>query len=251
MRKNKKKMRATIIAAIAVVTITGLAITGKMTNWGPFSGLHSWQEDVDKIKSRYSIEKKGEIIFYGASNFALWEQMEEDMSDYKVQNHAFGGSTDADLIQYADQILYPYKPKVVFLQTGSNDYVNLSGADEDKIAECIKNKKKMFTEFHERLPDTHLVIMSGLLLPGRSEYLDMTLKINEELERYAETKDYLHFVNANDLTYNGEKLDESLFVKDKIHLNHNGQKKWYENYIQPKIEQLIEEQQLGRLRKNQ
>ena len=32
------------------------------------------------------------------------------------------------------------------------------------------------------MPETKLVIMSGLLLPGRSEYLEMTLEINRQLE---------------------------------------------------------------------
>ena len=43
-----------------------------------------------------------------------------------------GGSTDKLLVKYADKLLYPYNPKIVFFQTGSNDYVSLSGLMKKK-----------------------------------------------------------------------------------------------------------------------
>ena len=35
---------------------------------------------------------------------------------------------------------------------------------------------------------------------------------------------------------------EDLFVSDRIHLNHEGQLKWCEEYIRPMIEKLIEQE---------
>lgn len=236
---NRKKKIAIAVGILVAAGIGGLANTGRMIGWGPFGFLHSWQGDVDKIKERYSAERKGEILFYGASNFAMWEQMDEDMAEYKIQNHAFGGSKDTDLVEYADQILFPYEPKIVFFQTGSNDYVELEGTDEEKVAKCMEYKRKMFAAFHEKMPDARFVIMSGLLLPGRSEYLEMTQMINEELKTYAQTEEYISFVDASRLTYDGSSIDESLFRKDGIHLNHEGELLWYENYIRPEIERLI------------
>lgn len=208
-----------------------------------------WQPFIDEIVEKYSADRKGEIIFYGASNFARWETMEEDMNEYKVQNHAFGGSIDAELVGYADQILFPYEPKVVFFQTGSNDYVQLSGTDEEKIEKCMEYKRQMFDAFHEQMPDAKFVIMSGLLLPGRAEYLDLTLTINEKLKELADETEYLYYVDANALTYDGTNLDSSLFVEDQIHLNHEGQLRWYNEYIKPAIEQVIEENGFDSLRK--
>ena len=237
-------------AGIAVLlAAAGFVLAGKISNRGPFSFLHTWQKEVDAIREKYSPDRKGEIIFYGASNFALWTQLDDDLSEYKVQNHAFGGSTDHDLMEYADQILYPYEPEIVFFQTGSNDYVNLSGSDDEKIRKCMEYKKNMFQTFHEKLPDARFVIMSGLLLPGREEYLDMTLKINDELKEYAETEDWLYFVDAEALTYDGAELDKSLFRPDLIHLNHEGELRWCNEYIKPQIEELIAEYGLDELRR--
>ena len=196
----------------------------------------------------YSDVRKGEIIFYGASNFARWGTLDEDMSEYKVQNHAFGGSTDVELVGYAPELLFPYEPAVVFFQTGSNDYVQQEGTDEEKIAKCMNYKKAMFADFHEKMPDAKFVIMSGLLLPGRTEYLDMTLEINRQLEAYAAETDYVYYVDANDMTYDGTTFREDLFNDDMIHLNHEGQMLWYNNYIKPAIEQVITENHLESLR---
>ena len=165
--------------------------------------------------------------------------MEQDLSEYKVQNHGFGGCTDEDLLHYADKLVYPYHPDIVFFQTGSNDYVNLKGTDEQKVTVCMEYKKQMFNEIHKQLPDAKLVVMSGLLLPGRSEYRELTEQINEGLESLCKETDYLWFVGASDMTWDGQNYKNELFIKDGIHLNHEGQLLWMKEYIKPMIEQLI------------
>ena len=235
-----RKIIAAIAGTAGVSCIIGLAVTGWKINWGPFRFLHTWENDICRIEEKYPVSETGEIIFYGASNFALWDQLDEDLENYgyKVQNHAFGGSTDKDLMQYADRILYPYKPEVVILQTGSNDYVHMSGTDEEKVEKCMEYKKEMYETFHKNLPEAQIVIMSGLLLPGRSEYTQMTQKINQALKDYAQTVKYLHFVDAEKMTFDGESYQSDLFRDDGIHLNHDGELQWCKDYIVPALKQL-------------
>lgn len=247
MIKRKIKIAAGVLTGAATAAFTTAIWLGKEKNVGPFAVLHSWDSyrkgwrpDVDAIKAKYSTDFKGEIIFYGASNFACWTEMEEDILDYPVQNHAFGGSTDHDLMKYAEEILYPYQPEIVFFQTGSNDYTMIEGSDEEKIRQCMEYKQEMFETFHAHLPEAKFVVMSGLLLPGRKQYLNLTLKINEELKVYCGTKDYMEFVDANAMTWDGTNFDKSLFVKDMIHLNRKGQKRWCEEYIKPVIRRMMD-----------
>ena len=248
--KKVHKIVLIVFAILLIASLIGLAVTGAMIGWGPFSFLHTWDRDVNSIvESHPAKEHHNGIIFYGASNFAMWYEMENDLVGYQVQNHGFGGSTDKDLVHYADKLLYPYEPSIVFFQTGSNDYVQLSGTDEEKVAVCMEYKKQMFAVFHEKMPDAKLVIMSGLLLPGRSEYTALTQMINNELEKLCEETDYLYFVDAEKMTYDGAAFASELFKSDGIHLNHEGQLLWMEEYIQPMIEQLIEEYSLEHLRK--
>lgn len=233
------------LGVVLLMILIGLAVTGYEIGWGPFAGLFKgWESEVKAIEARYDAEtRQEEIVFYGASNFRLWKEMENDLAPYPVQNHGFGGCTDYDLITYADRILYPYNPKIVFFQTGSNDYVNLSGTEDEKVEKCMRYKKEMFASFHEHLPDAKFVVMSGLLLPGRSNYREMTQIINSQLRSLCEEYDYMFFVNAEKMTFNRTNYYTELFISDQIHLNHDGQMIWAEKYIKPILQNLWEDSQ--------
>lgn len=244
--KKSVKIAGISIVSLALACLLGLIITGAQIGWGPFASLYSWDKEVNPIAEKYDAdERQGEIIFYGASNFKLWTEMENDLSDYKVQNHAFGGSTDKLLVEYADKLLYPYNPSIVFFQTGSNDYVSLSGTNEEKVKACLDYKKQMFDTFHEKCPNAKFVVMSGLLLPGRSEYTELTQMVNDELEEYCNSKDYMYFVDSEDMTYQNGEYREDLFIKDGIHLNHTGQLLWRDEYIKPALDKVIKENNLS------
>lgn len=223
-----------LLGVLAVIVCYELVVWG-LNFAGPLRILAVKQLEKDDPK-----QYRGAILFYGASNFARWKNMQESFPDYTVVNHGFGGSTDPDLIRYADTLLYPYEPSIVVFQTGSNDYVLSPLKGEELLADVLRRKKEMFEEFHKHLPHAHFVIMSGLLLPGRSQYRELTEQVNRVLSRFSEESDYCTFVNAEELTYDKEKgtFNTDLFVKDMIHLNENGQKAWADGYIRPALDRL-------------
>ena len=206
---------------------------------------NTWKNAVADIARTYDPEvRNNDIIFYGASNFARWSSMEDDLMPYDVQNHAFGGSTDKDLLTWAEFMLYEYTPKYVFFQTGSNDYIESTApTDEEKVAEAMEFKKEMFATFHENMPDAKFVVMSGILLPGRPEYVDMTLQINDQLKEFCEDTDYMIYVDAESLTYDRSTNSfvdgvEDLFVEDQIHLTDEARITWAQNWMLPLMEEL-------------
>lgn len=240
-KQSKKKMKGStkviiILVVLALVIGQGLILAGQ-NFFGPFRHL-----TISQIAGQYKVaEYQQGVLFYGASNFTRWKTMAEDIPNYPVQNHGFGGSTDKDLMQYAQEILYPYNPKIVVFQTGSNDYVQEQGTDEEKVAACMSRKREMFETFHSQLPEAQFMVMSGLLLPGRSEYLALTQEVNRQLEALCAEYDYLTFVDASDMTYHDGIFEEALFVEDGIHLNGTGQKKWANEYIIPSLNSLCQE----------
>lgn len=250
--KKSMKIAGITVGVLATASIVGLVITGYKIGWGPFQFLHTWDADVKEITEKYPAEDhQNGVIFYGASNFRMWTEMENDLSDYRVQNHGFGGCTDHDLVQYADKLVYPYNPDIIFFQTGSNDYVSLKGTDEEKVKECMDYKKKMFNEIHEKLPNAKLVVMSGLLLPGRSKYRPLTEKVNKELETLCNETDYLWYVDSSAMTWDGQNYREDLFIRDGIHLNHKGQLLWMKEYIRPILDELIDQYNLTEVKKGE
>lgn len=208
-----------------------------------------WRSFIADIAKKYNPNtRKNEIIFYGASNFAYWESMEEDLSPYVVQNHAFGGSTDNDLLHWSAYMLDAYEPDIVVFQTGSNDFTNSAApSEEEKLLESEATKERMFAKLHERLPETRFVIMSGILLPGRAEYVDITLGMNDWLRDFCADKDYMYYVDAEELTYvrgSGFVEDvDTLFIEDKVHLTPETRITWAQQWILPMLETLTKEKQ--------
>ena len=209
---------------------------------------YMWKGENEKhivrwIAQQYELRPLGEIVFYGASNFRLWDNMETDMLPYAVQNHGIGGSIDLELMEFADQLLYPFQPSVVFIQTGSHDYTG--GAT---MEECFANKEKMFGMFQETLPDAKIIVMAGLPLPGRMEYWDLTVEVNNFLRDYCEAHENMYFVDGTDsiltsegpeelATGDGRYFNPDIFISDQIHLTQEGHDLWTP-YMKAQLEEL-------------
>lgn len=77
MRKGLKTMMW-ISGILIIAVLVGLAVTGWQIGWGPLRFLFKgFENEVHAIEQKYDAEeRKGEIVFYGASNFRLWSEME-------------------------------------------------------------------------------------------------------------------------------------------------------------------------------
>ena len=58
------------------------------------------------------------------------------------------------------------------------------------------------------------------------------------LQQYADETDYLYYVDAEAMTYDGQDYRTDLFRKDGIHLNHEGELLWCKDYIAPMLQQI-------------
>jgi lysophospholipase L1-like esterase len=143
-----------------------------------------------------------------------------------------GGCTDPDLIAYAPRVLYPYRPSVVIMQTGSNDIA--AGIPLDEI---LRRKEEMYALFRRELPETEFIVCSGLPLPGRMQFWEATVKTNALLRELCARTEGLHFLDATDAmladtgdemyrTSDGRYFNPSLFRIDRIHLNKKGHDVW-------------------------
>lgn len=186
---------------------------------------------VRRIEEKYQ-GRTGEIVFYGPSNITFWYSLEKDMLPYCAQNHGMGGCTDEDLIAYAPRLLYPFKPQVVFFQTGSNDL-----AHGLTLPQIMENKKRMYGEFLENMPETKLVVMSGLPLPGRQQFWEATKETNAFLQAFCQEHDRMYFMDSMDTmlsdtgdeenrTADGRYFRPEYFMIDRVHLNAKGHAAW-------------------------
>lgn len=238
--KTKTKIGLIGAGVAAAASFAALLELGRRYEWGPFFYLNFKKREKEIVKKYDSRKRRGEILFYGASNFCRWEEMEEDMLPYTVQNHGFGGSTDAELIRSAGRLLYPYAPAVVVLQTGSNDCARLVGPKRTLYERVLNRKIRMLEEFHRELPDTIFIVISGVLMPGRRQYDGIIKRINRSVQGIASQTDYLYYVDAEDMTVNKlGKHRKDLFEDDGVHLTHEARIRWAEEYIKPALDKVI------------
>jgi lysophospholipase L1-like esterase len=217
MMKSRGKVIIRAAVVLAALIVGFFVFAGTFVCWGPFKPLSAL-----RVSFRYRDRPEGSTVFYGASNFDYWKTLEQDMAPYPVRNLGFGGSTDRDLMRYADFLLYPYKPNIVFFQTGSNDFIY--GLDAGEI---IANKGTMYSMFRAALPGAVFVVMSGLPLPGRSPHWEATQEVNRYLASYCADHENMIFLDATDLMTNSAgAFRPEIFVKDGIHLNEAGRKIW-------------------------
>ncbi|MBR2122255.1 MAG: hypothetical protein IJ930_04900 [Lachnospiraceae bacterium] len=186
---------------------------------------------VEDIERKYE-GRKGEIIFYGPSNIQMWYSLEKDMLPYAAQNHGMGGCIDEEMITYAKRMLYDYEPAVAFFQTGSNDL-----ALGISLEQILENKRKMYDLFLKNMPDTRLVVMSGLPLPSRQVFWEDTVKVNALLKDMCDRTERMYFMDATDVmtskegpenmrTFDGHYFIREYFRMDGIHLNKKGHDVW-------------------------
>ena len=218
-----------VLAALVVLLALAFFIFLGTQSLGPFGHIA-----VTRVRKTYDAAKrKNEVVFYGPSNFTLWEQLDEDIKPFKVQNHGIGGTTDKIMMKFAQELVFDYEPKVVFFQTGSNDYSMGSTVEQVK-----ENKKKMYAMFREKLPETKLCVMAGLFIPARPQFWPQIQEVNEFLADYCAQYENMIFVDGNGPLMNDDgTANEKMYRPDKLHLNHEGELRWGSSML-PVLEQI-------------
>ena len=218
----------------------GISTAGWKAGWEPGREIFTgYENEVEAIEKKYNASSSaGCTVFYGASNFRMWKNMDKDLADFRAQDHGFGGATDVLLMHYADRILIPYAPSVIVVQSGSNDYMGLTGSISEKAETGMALKSHMYEYFHSVLPDAKIAALSALLMPGFAKATELSMLINARLKAFCEEREWMSFIDADALTFDGRAYRTELFKSDGIHLNRNGQLALCEGYIRPALKKI-------------
>ena len=218
----------------------GISSAGWKAGWEPGKEICTgYEKEVEAIEQKYSAgSSAGCTVFYGASNFRMWKNMDKDLADFKTQNHGFGGATDVLLMHYAERILIPYEPSIVVVQSGSNDYMGLTGSLEEKAETSIALKARMYDLFLDALPNARILALSALLMPGFAGATELSKLINSRLKDLCGQCSRMSFIDADELTFDGSTYRTELFKSDGIHLNRDGQLALCEGFIRPALKEL-------------
>ena len=181
-----------------------------------------WEKEISAYEKadREKMPAKGGILFIGSSTVRMWKTLDQDFPGHNVINRGFGGSQIVDSTHFAERVIFPYEPKMVFLRAGGNDIRAGKSA-----AQVFEDYKAFVAKIHARLPETQIAYIALCPAPSRWTDRDANKALNESVKDYSKTRPYLRYVETYDmsLTPDGQAREE-LFLPDRLHFNAEGYK---------------------------
>lgn len=174
--------------------------------------LFRFKWELDKFKEKEI--KENATLFYGSSTFAIWKDIEERFKDYNALNFGFGGSTSDEALYHYEEYAKPVHAKVLVWYNGDNEPVCGYTFEETKELYLAT-----WDKFLKDNPDTKIIVLGTKVSPARIEYKDYVLKLNAWVKEYAQTKDYITYINTLDLCYDEKEFHLDNYLADQLHFS--------------------------------
>jgi len=173
--------------------------------------------------------EKGQIVFYGPSNFTRWNgnynscNLEEDIRGASGKkcciNRGFGGSGAEQQLYYYDRMVRPLEPKVLVYA----GYGNSPGYTNEEIWEICQ---RVIAWAKADFPDIHIYLCGPKInLNSTEEGKALRVEFNEWLREFAENNENVGFIDTiNYEPFLDRELVKDIFVEDNVHFNDKGYK---------------------------
>jgi lysophospholipase L1-like esterase len=179
-----------------------------------------WEKDIAAFEAadRNSPPPKNAVLFVGSSTIVRWTTLQRDFPQVPIINRGFGGNQIVDSTHFADRMIVPYQPRMVFLRAGGND-IN-AGKSAEQVFEDFK---AFVATVQAKLPKTEIVFIGLAPSIARWEQRDATKKLNALVADYVKRTPRLKYIDSYDISLDakGQPRPE-LFVEDKLHFSPAG-----------------------------
>lgn len=211
--------------ALGLLTTTNVA---QGQNQPPYWDDIQWFKKQDSLKTPPSHA----ILFVGSSSFTKWQDVQNYFPNYPIINRGFGGSTLEDVTRYANDIIFPYKPKQIVIYCGEND---LASDDTVSVQMVYKRFQQLYTIIRQKLPTTQVAYISMKPSPSRLHLMQKEVAANKLIKNFLEKQKNASFIDVYNLMLDSAgKPVESLFIEDMLHMNEKGYAIW-QKAIEPKL----------------
>ena len=181
-----------------------------------------WEKEISAYERMDATNPppKGALVFIGASSIAHWKTLAQDFPGQPVINRGFGGSEIVDSTHFADRVIVPYAPRMVFLRAGGNDL--WAGKSPEKVSADFKE----FAEtVHRKLPEAEIIYISQSPSLARWKQHEKEKALNALVADYIAGKSYLKYIETYDMVLGADgKPRAELYVADQLHFNAAGNK---------------------------
>ena len=183
-----------------------------------------FQNEIDAFKAADAISMpvKNGILFVGSSSLRMWKDLEKVYAKNQAINRGFGGSTLANAIYYADEIILAYQPRQILIYSGENDIA------EGESAEITADRfKTLFNLIRKKMPEVPIDFISIKPSVSREKFMPEFLYANALVKTFLAKQRKTNFINVYDpmLTAEGKPMPD-IFLGDNLHMNQKGYDIW-------------------------
>ena len=167
---------------------------------------------------------KSAILLVGSSSFTNWKDVQDYFPGYKIINRGFGGSSLTDVIRYAPDIIFPYKPSQILIYCGENDFPSGPSTTADTIFNRFTHLHRMI---RTALPKTEIIYISMKPSVSRLKYLPEMRRANEMIRVFQQKQKRSGFIDVYSkmILADGSPMPD-IFLNDQLHMNKNGYMIW-------------------------
>jgi lysophospholipase L1-like esterase len=161
---------------------------------------------------------KGGLVFVGSSTIVRWKTLGQDFPGLNIINRGFGGNEIEDCTHFAEQTIFPYEPKMIFLRAGGNDIHN--GKSPEQV---FSDFKAFVDKVRTRLPNTEILYISMSPSIARLTEIENNKAANALIKEYCEASPKLKYIDTWDIPLGRDgQPDPAMFVEDKLHFSPAG-----------------------------
>ena len=210
-------MKIKLLLCVLMITAT---ISADAQTGFPFDNeIREFQHD-DSLKA----PPKDGILFIGSSSIRKWADLGQRFSAEPIIRRGVGGCTLEQVVDYfTPYILFPYKPKKVFVYAGEND---IAGGKSGAFV--YEEFTKLWGMLERKLPRAEIYFMSIKPSPSRAKFVPEMEIANIKIKAFLADKKKGHYIDVASAILNPatKQPDSALFETDMLHLNKTGYDRW-------------------------
>lgn len=186
-----------------------------------------FQNEINTFKRIDSIKPapKHSILFVGSSSFTRWKSINEDLPGYPIVNRGFGGSRLTDVIHFAEETIFKYHPKQIYIYCGENDLAMDSTVSPEIVLERYKKLHGMIREkLGKRVPIVFVSIKPSI---SRWKLEKKYLATNQLIKTFLSGDKFSSYLDVHQpMLDEHQEVLKDIFVEDNLHMNAKGYAIW-------------------------
>jgi lysophospholipase L1-like esterase len=196
--------------------------------WRALNGAESghnfaqWENEVAAYEAQdlASPPPKGALLFAGSSTIRMWTTLAADFPGHTVINRGFGGTEIVDSTHFADRLIFPHAPKVIYFRAGGNDLHNGKAP-----AQVFADFQEFVAIIHARLPVTVIWFIGWNPSIARLKETSALHELNTLVKDYCAGNPLVHYLDAETVSLDDAgQVRPELFRADMLHFNAAGYK---------------------------